>query len=209
MRQNDFRHLKYTSIIDLLLWCHKCLWRQVPEEVVLAHEQALVKSGSARAFLRPRESTRLWGMKAGKRCAQQLVCKRCSIISARPPTNPSPTRLQSSRVRRNTLRMKACSQAKVVYVAFWWCFRENWVQTKRASKVLVVSLYIQWNESSDTRTCTPSRTLLKPAIGENRNRPTGHTWRFWPIATIAENRQVCRWLLTDKLVPISSLHKQK
>ena len=71
-----------------------------------------------------------------------------------------------------------------------------------------MSLYIQWNESSDARTCTPSRTLLKPAIDENRKRPTGHTWRFWPIATIAQNRQVCRWLLTDKLVPITSLHKK-
>ena len=57
-------------------------------------------------------------MQAGKRCAQQLVCKGCNIINARPPKNLSPTRLQSSRGRRNALRMKACSQAKVVYVAF-------------------------------------------------------------------------------------------
>ena len=29
------------------------------------------------------------------------------------------------------------------------------------------------------------------AIGQNRNRCTGHTWRFSPIAAIGENRQVC------------------
>ena len=52
-------------------------------------------------------------MQAGKRCAQQLVCKGCNIINARPPKNLSPTRLQSSRGRRNALRMKACSQARL------------------------------------------------------------------------------------------------
>ena len=31
------------------------------------------------------------------------------------------------------------------------------------------------------------------AIGENRNRCTGHTWRFSPVASIGvQNRHVCR-----------------
>ena len=36
------------------------------------------------------------------------------------------------------------------------------------------------------------------AIGENRNRCTGHTWRFSPIAAIGENRQVCRRLKEEE-----------
>lgn len=146
MRQNDFRHLKYTSIIDLLLWCHKYVcdvkflkrlfWLTSKPSLKAVRRENFFAAGKYEAL---RNASR-------EEVCEQLVCKRCSIVSVRPPTNLSPTRLQSSRGRRNTLRMKACSQAKVVYVAFLVMFLRKLSVNKACLKsVACVIVYsMEW-----------------------------------------------------------------
>lgn len=60
-------------------------------------EQALIIVTSARVFLRPREGMRLRVTRVGERSGKVLAF----IISARPLANLCPTRLKSSRGRKN------------------------------------------------------------------------------------------------------------